>query len=92
MASVIKKIEALHCRLQKAQGIVADSRVKPVLGMTEHYVVESSAGEGHYLVNDTCSCPDAANRSELTDGLCKHKLAVLVYQEVKEAHRQAKAA
>ncbi len=60
MASVIEKIEALHCRLQKAKGIVADNRVKPVLGMPEHYVVESSTGEGHYLVNDTCSCPDAA--------------------------------
>ena len=92
MASVIQKIEALHCRLQKAKGIVADSRVKPVLGMPDHFVVESTTGEGHYLVNDTCSCPDAANRSELTDGLCKHKLAVLVYQEVKGIVTEAMAA
>ena len=92
MTNVIAKIEALHCRLQKARGIVADSRVKPVLGMPDHFVVESTTGEGHYLVNDTCSCPDAVNRSELTDGLCKHKLAVLVYQAVKEAHTEAKAA
>ena len=92
MVSVIKKIEALHCRLQKARGIVADSRVKPVLGMPDHFVLESTTGEGHYLVNDTCSCPDAVNRSELTDGLCKHKLAVLVYQAIKEAHTEAKAA
>ena len=92
MASTIQKIEALHCRLQKARGIVADSRVKPVLGMPDHFVVESTTGEGHYLVNDTCSCPDAVNRSELTDGLCKHKLAVLVYQAIKEAHTEAKAA
>ena len=92
MGNVIKKIEALHCRLQKARGIVADSRVKPVLGMPEHYVVESSTGEGHYLVNGTCSCPDAANRSELTNGLCKHKLAVLVYQEIKGTVTEAKAA
>ncbi len=81
--NVIQKIEALHCCLQKAKGIVADNRVKPVLGMAEHYVVESTSGEGHYLVNDTCTCPDAVNRSELTNGLCKHKLAVLWYQEAK---------
>lgn len=92
MANVIQKIEALHCRLERAREIVAQDKVKPVLGIDDHYVVESTTGEGHYLVNDTCSCPDAANRSELTDGLCKHKLAVLVYQGIKEAHRETKAA
>ena len=89
--SVIASIEALHCRLKKAQGIVADSRVKPVLGMPDHFTVESSTGTGHYLVNATCSCPDAANRSELTKGLCKHKLAVLVYQDFKEASEKKAA-
>ena len=92
MSNVIEKIEALHCRLEKARQIVADSRVKPVLGMDEHYTVESSDGNGHYLVNSTCSCPDAANRSELTKGLCKHKLAVLVYMEAQEAGEQKVAA
>ncbi len=92
MASVIEKIEALHCRLEKAREIVAEGKVKPVLGMDEHFTVESSTGTGHYLVNSTCSCPDAQNRSELTKGLCKHKLAVLVYQEAQEAATEAKAA
>ncbi len=92
MASVIEKIEALHCRLERARQIVAEGKVKPVLGMEEHYTVESSTGNGHYLVNATCSCPDAANRSELTKGLCKHKLAVLVYQEIKGIVTEAKAA
>lgn len=92
MASVIRKIEALHCRLERAREIVAEGKVQPVLGMPDHFTVESSTGNGHYLVNATCSCPDAANRSELTKGLCKNKLAVLVYQEIKEAHREAKAA
>ncbi len=89
MANVIEKIEALHCRLERARQIVAEGKVRHVLGMKEHYTVESSTGNGHYLVNDTCSCPDAANRSELTDGLCKHRLAVLVYQESQEAVTEA---
>ena len=95
MASVIEKIEALHCRLERAREIVAQDKVKLVLGMDEHYTVESSTGEGHYLVNSTCSCPDAQNRTELTKGLCKHKLAVLVYLAAQEAAtevREKKAA
>ena len=92
MGNVIQKIEALHCRLEKAREIVSEGKVKPVLGMDDHFTVEASAGEGHYLVNDTCSCPDAANRSELTDGLCKHKLAVMVYQEAQQAGEQKVAA
>ena len=89
MANVIEKIEALHCRLERAREIVAEDKVKPVLGMDDHYTVESSAGTGHYLVNSTCSCPDALNRTELTKGLCKHKLAVLVYMEAQEAATEA---
>ena len=92
MANVIEKIEALHCRLERAREIVVEGKVKPVLGMDDHYTVESSTGEGHYLVNSTCSCPDAQMRSELTKGLCKHKLAVLVYTEAQEAGEQKVAA
>ena len=92
MSNVIEKIEALHCRLERAREIVARDKVKPVLGMDEHFTVESSTETGHYLVNSTCSCPDAANRSELTQGLCKHKLAVLVYMEAQEAGEQKVAA
>ena len=90
MSNVIEKIEALHCRLEKAREIVAEGKVRPVLGMDEHYTVESSTGEGHYLVNATCSCPDAQHRSELTKGLCKHKLAVLVYLEAQETTTEAR--
>ena len=89
MASVIQKIEALHCRLEKARQIVAEGKVQPVLGMPDHFTVEASTGNGHYLVNDTCSCPDAVNRSELTKGLCKHKLAVIVYTEAQQAATEA---
>lgn len=92
MTSIIQKIEALHCRLEKAREIVAEGKVRPVLGMDEHYTVESSTGTGHYLINSTCSCPDAQNRTELTKGLCKHKLAVLVYMEAVTEAREKKAA
>ena len=90
--NVIQKIEALHCRLEKAREIVTADKVKPVLGIDDHFTVESSTGEGHYLVNSTCSCPDAHMRSELTKGLCKHKLAMLVYMEPQEAGEQKVAA
>ena len=89
MANVIEKIEALHCRLEKARQIVAEGKVQPVLGMSDYYTVESSTGEGHYLINSNCSCPDAQMRSELTKGLCKHKLAVLVYMEAQETATEA---
>jgi len=75
MANVIQKIEALHQRLERAREIVADGRVQSVLGMEEHFVIQSSTGQGYYMVNDTCTCPDAKERSELTKGLCKHRLA-----------------
>ena len=81
MANVIEKIEALHQRLERAREIVAEGRVQAVLGMDEHYVIQSSTGQGYYMVNDSCTCPDARERSELTKGLCKHRLAALLYQE-----------
>ena len=90
MSNVIEKIEALHQRLEKARQIVTEGKVKPILGMPDHYTVESSTGEGHYLINSNCSCPDAQNRSELTKGLCKHKLAVLVYMETQAAATEAR--
>ncbi len=84
--NIVEKIEALHERLQRAKGIVADGRVSPILGMDEHFTVASSTGMGSYLVNGTCSCPDANDerRRELTRGVCKHKLAVVLYLEANE--------
>lgn len=88
MASVIEKIEALHQRLERARQLLTDDKVHSVLGMTEHYVIQSSHESGYYLVNGTCSCPDSQERSELTKGLCKHKLATLLYQETQEEKGQ----
>ena len=80
--TVIEKIEALSQRLERAKAIVADDKVKRVLGVDDHFTVESSTGTGTYLINGTCSCPDAKQRDDLTKGLCKHKLATLLYLEV----------
>ena len=81
MATAIETIEALHQRLERARQIVADDMVSRVLGMDDHYTVESAENQGAYLINGTCSCPDAQYRSELTNGVCKHRLAVLLYVE-----------
>lgn len=89
MPSVVDTIEALCERLQRARIIVAEGRVHPVLGATGHYIVESSTGRGFYLVNHDCTCPDAQHRAELNRGLCKHKLAVVLYQEPDIPNEQA---
>jgi predicted nucleic acid-binding Zn finger protein len=76
--SSVAKIEALYDRLTRARTLVADNKVHPVYGLVDHYIVEGR--EAKYLVNGNCICPDAVNRLELK-GLCKHKLAALVYAE-----------
>ncbi len=79
--SVIEKIEALSQRLERARQLVAENKVSRVLGVDDHFTVESTTGIGSYLINGNCSCPDAKNRDELTKGLCKHKLATLLFVE-----------
>ncbi len=80
MVTIVDKIEALNERLERARILVQEDNVSPVLGMDEHYLVESSAGNGSYLVNGTCSCWDAKDerRRELTKGVCKHRLATVL--------------
>jgi predicted nucleic acid-binding Zn finger protein len=57
--------------------------------MANYYVVESS--NARYLVNGSCNCPDATNRVELTKGLCKHRLAAMVYAEQQGKAETSKA-
>lgn len=76
MINPVQQIEALHWRLQKARELVADGKVHPIIGVDDHYAVQSSKGHGFYLVNGVCGCPDAQRRSEMHHGWCKHKLAV----------------
>ena len=80
MVSPIQQIEALTQRLEKARQLVADGKVHPINGMEEHYAVQAST-EGFYLVNESCTCPDAQQRDELHKGWCKHKLAVELVKE-----------
>jgi hypothetical protein len=77
--SPIAQIRALHDRLLKAESLVTENKIHPVVNMPDHYVVNGTAG--FYIVNGSCCCNDAANRNELIKGHCKHRLAALLYAE-----------
>lgn len=81
MVTAVRQIEALYKRLEKARELVASGKVHRIIGMDGHYAVESSKGDGFYLVNGTCGCSDAGHRSDTHKGWCKHKLAVELYRE-----------
>ena len=81
MATAIQQIEALSERLARARKILADGLVVPIIGMDSHYVVQSSDGNGLYLVNGKCSCPDSEYRSSVHSGWCKHFLSVELFKE-----------
>jgi hypothetical protein len=82
--SPVKQIESLYTKLEKAKAIAASGKVHPIIGMDEHYAVESSKGD-FYLVNGTCTCVDAQQRADLHHGWCKHKLAVELRKETLKA-------
>jgi predicted nucleic acid-binding Zn finger protein len=77
--SPVAQIEALYDRLSKAKTLVVNDKVHPIYGMANCHVVEGN--NARYLVNGECRCPNATNRVELTKGLCKHRLAAMVYAE-----------
>ena len=79
-ARVIKRIEALYERLQKAKKLVEENKVRKVAG-AEAWVVENGKGEFYLVANDSCTCPDFRNRKELHKGWCKHRLAVEILKE-----------
>ena len=91
MPSAIEKIEAMHDRLQKARGIVANQGVHVVLGIDSHFAIDSTAGNGQYLVNGKCSCSDAKEREDLHNGVCKHRLAVLLWLEADTRTRRGES-
>lgn len=90
MATMIQQIEGLSQRLERARQLVAEDKVRPVLGMESHFVVESTMGEGLYLVNRECTCPDAKYRIELHNGWCKHNLAVELLRTEQRATDEAR--
>lgn len=75
----IARIKALRDRLNKAEQLVKNGKVHSVVDMPSHWVVEGS--RGHYLVNESCPCPDFVNRSDIIETYCKHQLAALLYEE-----------
>ena len=77
--TLTERIDGVHQRLERARQLV--SKVHPVLGMTDHYTIESSDSAGFYLINGACSCPDYQYRQALNNGYCKHRLAVALYLE-----------
>ena len=81
MVTTIQMIEGLSKRLEKVRQILADGKVHPVIGMDSHYCVAASDGQGFYMVNGECTCPDANQRTELHNGWCKHNLAVELFKE-----------
>jgi hypothetical protein len=91
----VKQIESLYARLEKARTIFAGGKVHRILGLEDHYAVESSKGDGFYQVNGICTCMDAQNRTELHHGWCCHKLAVEIFkdqQAIADTPQVAKAA
>jgi hypothetical protein len=86
--SSISQIEALYDRLTRARTLIADNKVHPVYGMPDHYIVEGKVAR--YLVNGSCICPDSVNRPGLK-GLCKHKLAAIIYSEQADPPKAAEA-
>ena len=85
-AGVIKRIEALYERLQKAKKLVEENKVRKVAG-AEAWVVENGRGEFYLVANDSCTCPDFQNRRDLHGGWCKHRLAVEILKERGDAPR-----
>jgi predicted nucleic acid-binding Zn finger protein len=75
----ITRIKALRDRLIKAEELAREGKVHPVIDMPDHWVVEGT--DRHYLVNNSCFCPDFLHRTHLLEGYCKHRLAALLYAE-----------
>jgi hypothetical protein len=87
MVSPIEQIEALNKRLENAMKLFESCKVHTILNMPDHYAVESGKAGAFWMVNGSCGCPDATERTDLHKGWCKHKLAVELFKEA-----QAKAA
>ncbi len=72
----ITQIDALAARLAKARALAGE--VSPA--GPNGYELSSAAGT-HHVVDGHCDCPDSRFRRELHKGYCKHRLAVILYQE-----------
>jgi hypothetical protein len=91
----LREAQALASRLARAEAL-AKAGVGTVEPMDGAYLVTSRDGTKKYVVgpDGRCTCPDWEYRHELHNGRCKHRLAVLVYEEAlrdaeaKQVHRK----
>jgi hypothetical protein len=94
--NIVKKIEAMAARLERAREIVKDGLIYPIYGDEEkRFVCKSHTGQQDgdgqvklYLVSDkACTCADFRRLKEQNGGWCKHRLAreiLLQLQQQKE--------
>jgi hypothetical protein len=82
--NIVKKIEAMAARLERAKEIVKDGLIYPIYGDEEQrFVCKSHTaqkdGNGQvklYLVTDkACTCADFRRLKDQNGGWCKHRLA-----------------
>ena len=87
-AGIVKTIEALNQRLEKAKELAHNGKVRRIEG-TGNWVVQNSDESKIYLVEDSsCTCPDFQQRKELHKGWCKHRLAVALVSPEQSGREQ----
>jgi predicted nucleic acid-binding Zn finger protein len=80
--------KAISERYLKAVELVASGKVPRLYGGREgDYVVVNGNGQAYLvnLISGECTCPDSQYRCARYDILCKHALAVKLYQERRQA-------
>ncbi len=77
-------------RIVKAQALVLDGHVTMSEDGHTGFVLSSCEPETTYEVNGACLCPDAEH-NEPSQGLCKHRLAVMLYRKTTGMLRERQA-
>ena len=81
--NIIKKIEGMAARLERAKEIVSKGYIWPIYGKPGVYVAKSATGQQDgngqvklYLVDgQSCTCADYRRLKAQNGGWCKHRLA-----------------
>ena len=81
-SAAVEQIRQLTQRLEKAQKLVDQGKVHPILNLDGCYFVESNSRQGSgWMVNGECACEDSQNRQDLHHGYCFHRLAVELFKD-----------
>jgi hypothetical protein len=81
-SAALDQIRQLSDRLTRAEDLVKQGKVHPILNLEGCYFVESQSKQGAgWAVNGECQCPDAQHRANIHHGYCVHRLAVCLVQE-----------